>query len=92
MSIPLRVGWYRVSVDNPQFTAIFPKGLAVKLEAIVRDQGVWGPELGDDIFLDKLLDIDIPYVCQRFSLDLFREVIGADEKKLLVPGSFGERP
>ena len=62
------------------------------MEAVVRDQGVRGPEPSDNIFPDKFLDIDVPNVCQRLIFDPFRKVIGADEKKLLVPGSFGERP
>ena len=92
LPITLWVGRCGVSIDDSQLITVFSKGFAVKLEAVVRDQCVRGPEPSDNIFLDKFLDIDVPDVCQRLSFDPFREVIGGDEKKLLVPGRFGERP
>ena len=85
------VGRCGVSIDNSQLITVFSEGFAVKLEAVVRDQGVRSPEPSDNIFPNKLLDIDVPDVCQRLSFDPLCEVIGADEKKFLVSSRFGER-
>ena len=33
--VPLRIGWGRVPVGDPQFTAVSPEGLAVELKPVV---------------------------------------------------------
>ena len=33
--VPLRISWGRVSVGDPQFTAVSPEGLAVELKPVV---------------------------------------------------------
>ena len=78
MSISLRIGWGRISVRNSQFTTIQSKGFAVKLKAIVRDEGVRDPESGDNVFLDKFLSVHIFDVRQRFSFDPLGEIVCAD--------------
>ena len=49
------------------------------------------PELGDNIFLDKLLSIHISDVHQWFSFDPFGEIICADQQISLVTYYFRER-
>ena len=75
LSIPLGISWCRISICNSQTAAISSEGLAIKLRAIVRDEGVRDPESGDNVLLDKFLYIDIPNVCQYLDFYLFGEII-----------------
>ena len=43
LSIPLGVSRGGISICNSQITTVPPKGLAIKLKAIIRDQGFWNP-------------------------------------------------
>ena len=49
LPIPLGVGWGRISIRDPQFTTIPPKGLTIKLKTIVRDEGVRDPKPGYNV-------------------------------------------
>ena len=66
-------------VFNPQVTTVFPKGLAIKLEAVVRDEGVKDPKPSNDVLPDKPLSIYIPDVGQRLGFDLFGEIVCVDQ-------------
>ena len=62
LSISLGVGKSGIPVCNSQVTTVSPEGLAVKLEAIIRDEGVGDPESSNDVLPDKLLYIRVPDV------------------------------
>ena len=63
LTVPLGIGWGRVSVFDSQVTAIFPERFAIKLESVVRGEGVRGSKSGDNIFPHKLLGVYILDVC-----------------------------
>ena len=78
LSIPLEVSYGRVSVCNSQITAISPKGFAIELETIIRDEGMRNPKPCDNVFLDKLLGVHNLDICQGFGFNPLSEVIRAD--------------
>ena len=84
-TIPLGVSQGRIPIRNPQITAVSPKGFAIKLKSIVRDEGTRDPELGDDVFLDNLFGVNVSDIRQGFSFYPFSEVISADEQIPFVP-------
>ena len=88
LPITLWVSWCGVSVGNSQLTAISSESFTVRLEAVVRDQGMRDSESSDDIFPNKFLGINVSNVCQWLSFDLFCEIIRADKKKPFVPHCF----
>ena len=63
LSISLKISWGKISIRNSQFIAVSPKGLTVKLKTIIRDEGMSDPELGNNVFLNKLLSIHISDIC-----------------------------
>lgn len=81
-----------ISINDPEFTAILPKILAVKLKTIVGNECSRSSEAGDNVLPDEFLGVHVPDVGQRFSLHPFSEVIGSDYYVSLVPRSLGERP
>ena len=46
-----------------QDIAIPPKGFAIKLKTIIRDECTKDSKLSDNIFLDKSFSIHIPDIC-----------------------------
>ena len=62
LSVSLGVGRSGIPVCNSQVTTVSPKGLVVKSEAIIRDEGVGDLESSNDVLLDKLLCIHVPDV------------------------------
>ena len=68
--------------------AISSESFIIKLETVVRDQGVRNFESSDDIFLNKFLGINVSNVCQWLSFDPFCEIIHVDKKKSSVPCRF----
>ena len=66
------------------FIAISPKGLAIELKTVVRDEGMRDFKLSDNIFPNKSLGIHIPDICQWFSFNPFNEVIRADQQIPLI--------
>ena len=62
LSVSLGVGRSGIPVCNSQVTTVSPEGLVVKLEAIIRDEGVGDLESSNDVLLDKLLCIHVPDV------------------------------
>ena len=79
LSIPLRICRSGVPVCNPQLTTVSPKGLAVELKSIVRDERIRYFEVGDNVLLDKLLYIYISDIRQRLSFNPFGEIVCADQ-------------
>ena len=79
LSISLGVGWSGIPVYNSQVTTVSPEILAIKLKAVVRDEGMRDPKSSDDVLLDKLLSIYIPDVGQGLSFDPFGEIVCADQ-------------
>ena len=67
------------SFCNSQLTAISPKGFAVELKSIVRDEGMRYSEASDNVLLDKLLYVHISDIRQRLSFNLFGEIVRADQ-------------
>ena len=62
LSVSLEVGRSGIPVCNSQVTSVSPEGLVVKLEAIIRDEGVGDLESSNDVLPDKLLCIHVPDV------------------------------
>ena len=79
LSVSLGVGKSGILVCNSQVTIVSPEGLAVKLEAIIRDESVGDLESSNDVLLDKLLSIHIPDIGQEFGFDPFNEIVCADQ-------------
>ena len=78
LPISLQIGWSGISILYPQIRIVLPEGFAIKLKAIIKDEGMGNPELSNDILPDKPLDIHISDISQRFSFDLFGEIVCAD--------------
>ena len=58
--IPLGVSRGGISIRNSQVTTVFLEGLAIKLQAIIQDEGTRDPKLGDYVFLNKFPGIYVP--------------------------------
>ena len=65
-------------VRDPKVATVFPEGFTIKLKTVVRDEGVRGSKVRNDVFPNELLCIHVPDVGQRFSLYPFGEIISAD--------------
>ena len=76
--VPLRICWSGVPVCNSQLTTVSPKGFAVELKFIVRDEGMRYPEASDNVLLEKLLYVHISDIHKRLSFNQFGEIICAD--------------
>ena len=63
---------------NSQLTAIPPKGFAIELKSVVRDEGMRYFEVGDNVLPDKLLYVHISDIRQRLSFNPFGEIVCAD--------------
>ena len=63
---------------------------AIKLKAIVRDEGTRDPESCDNFFSNKFLGIHIPDICQGLSFNPLSEVVYADQQIPLIPCCLGE--
>ena len=90
LSVPLGIGWSGIPVCNSQLTTTSPKGFAVELKSIVRDEGMRYSEASDNVFPDKLLYVHILDICQRLGFNLFGEVVYADQQIFLVSSYFGK--
>ena len=91
LPIPLGISWGRISIRNSQITAISPERFAIKLKAIVWDEGIRDPELGDNIFPNKLLDVHISDIRQGLSFNLLNKVVSANQQIPFVLCCLGER-
>ena len=60
--VSLGVGRSGISVRNSKVAVVFPKGLAIKLKAIVRDEGARNSEVCNDVSPDEFLCIHVPDV------------------------------
>ena len=85
LSIPLWICWGGISIRYAQVTTISPKGLAIELKTVVRDEGTRDSKPSDNIFSNKSLGIHIPDICQQFNFNPFGEVICADQQIPLIP-------
>jgi len=79
LSISLGVGRSEIPVCNSQVTTISPEDLAIKLKAVIQDEGIKDLKLSNDILLDKFLSIHIPDVGQGLDFDPFGEIVCADQ-------------
>ena len=84
LSIPLWINWGGIPIRSAKITTIPLEGLAVKLKAIVRDEGMRDPKSGDNIFLNKSLGIHVPDICQWFSFNPLDKVICGDQQPSLI--------
>ena len=84
LSIPLWICQGGISIYNAQVTAIPPKGFAIELKTIVRDEGTRDSKSSDNIFQKKSLGIHISNICQWFSFKPFGEIIYADQQIPLI--------
>ena len=91
LSIPLGISWCRIYICNFQIKATSFERFAIKLKAIVRDEGARDPEPGDNVFPDKFLGIHISDIHQGLNFNPFSKVVRTDQQIPLVPYSFGER-
>ena len=78
-SISLRIGRSKIPVLYPQIKTVLPKGFAIKLKAIIRDEGIGNPESSYDILPDESFDIYVSDISQRFNLDPFGKIICANQ-------------
>ena len=69
---------------------VFSEGSAIKLKAIIQDEGMRNPESSNNTLPDKPFDIYIPDISQRFSFDPFAEIICPNEQILFISFCFGE--
>ena len=79
LSISLRVGRSGILVCNSQIITVSPKGIAIKLKAIIRDEGMRDSKSSNDVLPDKFLCIHIRDVGQGLSFNLFGEIVCADQ-------------
>ena len=79
LPIPLGVGWGRISIRNSQFAIVSPEGFTIELNTIVRDEGVRDPEPSDNVFPNKLFDVQISDIHQRYGFNPFSKVVSANE-------------
>ena len=86
--VPLRICWSGVPVCNSQLTTVSPKGFAIELKSIVRDEGMRYPEPSDNVLPEKLLYVHILDICQRLSFNPFGEIVYADQQIFLVSRCF----
>ena len=63
---------------NSQVTTVSFDRFAIKLKAIVRDEGTRDPELCDNVFPNKFLSIHIPDICQELNFNPLSEVVRAN--------------
>ena len=91
LSIPLGVSRGGISICNPQVTTVSSEGLAIKLQAVVRDKGTKDPKPSYNILPKKFLGIHVPDVSQWFSSNPLGEVICADQQVLLIPYGLRKR-
>ena len=91
MTIPLGVSRGRIPIRNFQITIVSPKGFAIKLKSIVRDEGMRDPKPGDNIFPDKFLGIHLSDVRQGLDFNPFDEIVCADQQISLVTCCFRKR-
>ena len=73
------VGRSGIPICNSQVTVVSPEGLAIKLKAVIRDEGIRDPKSSNDVLLGKLLSIHIPDVGQGLGFDPFGEIVCADQ-------------
>ena len=78
LSIPLWISQGGISIYNSQVTTVSPEDLAIKLKAIVQDEGIRDPEPSDNILPKISLGIHVPGICQWFSFNPLGEVIYAN--------------
>ena len=90
-SISLWIGWSGISILYPQIKTVLPESFAIKLKAIIRDEGMRNLESSNNTLPDKPFDIYIPDISQRFSFDPFAEIICPNEQILFISYCFRER-
>ena len=88
LSISLGICWSGIPICNSQLTTVSPKGFAVELKSIVRDEGMRYSEASDNVLLEKLLYVHISNICQRLNFNPFGEIICADQQIFLVSYCF----
>ena len=88
LSVPLGICWSGIPVCNSQLTTVSPKGFAVELKSIIRDEGMRYSETSDNVLLEKLLYVHISDIRQRLSFNPFGEIICADQQIFLVSRCF----
>ena len=65
-------------ISNSQVTTIPPKGFAIKLEFVVRDECMRDPKPSDNVFPNKSFGIHILDICQWFNFNPLGKVIRAN--------------
>ena len=73
------VGRSGIPICNSQVIVVSPEGLAIKLKAVIRDEGIRDPKSSNDVLLGKLLSIHIPDVGQGLGFDPSGEIVCADQ-------------
>ena len=79
LSIPLWISRGEIPIHNAYVTTIPPKGFAIKLKVVVRDEGMRNPKPGDNIFPNKSLNIYVPDIYQWFSFNPLDEALCANQ-------------
>ena len=78
LSVPLRICWSGIPVCNSQLTTVSPKGFAVELKSIVRDEGMRYPEASDNVLSEKLFYVHVSDIRIRFNFNPFGEIVCTD--------------
>ena len=78
LSIPLGVGRSGISVCNSEVTTVSPEGFAIKLKAVIRDEGMRDSKSSNDVLPDEFLCIHVLDVGQGLGFDPFGEIVCAN--------------
>ena len=91
LPVPLWICWGGISVCYAQITTIPSKGLAIKLQSIIRDECMRDSKQSDNILPNKFLSIRISDICQRLHFNPLSKVIYADQQISFIPYCFRKR-
>ena len=91
LPVPLWICWGGISVCYTQITTIPSKGLAIKLQSIIRDECMRDSKTSDNILPNKFLSIRISDICQNFSFNPLGKVICTNQQISFIPCRFRER-
>ena len=70
---------YLFVIPRSQQYLLKSEGLAIKLKAVIRDEGMRDPKSSNNVLPDKFLSIHIPDVGQGLGFDLFGEIVCTDQ-------------
>ena len=70
---------YLFVIPRSQQYLLKPEGLAIKLKAVIRDEGMRDPKSSNNVLPDKLLGVHIPDIGQGLGFDPFGEIVRVNQ-------------